>query len=95
MEIVDPRTLYPLDVDTILESVKKTGKLVIAEEGVVTCGVGAEIAALAAEHAFGYLDAPILRVGTPHVSYPFNQGLEWKAIPDEGDVIAAGRKAVG
>lgn len=95
VEIVDPRTLYPLDIDTIFGSVKKTGKLVIAEEGVVTCGVGAEIAALAAEHAFGYLDAPILRVGTPHVSYPFNQGLEWEAIPDEGDVMAAVRRVVG
>ncbi|SDP47720.1 alpha-ketoacid dehydrogenase subunit beta [Desulforhopalus singaporensis] len=95
VEIVDPRTLYPLDTETILQSVKKTGRLVTAEEGVMTCGVGAELAALIAEKAYDCLDGPIVRVGTPHVNYAYNQEMEWATIPDEQDLVRAVKKAIG
>ena len=95
VEVVDPRTLYPLDTETILASVAKTGRLVTAEEGVVTCGIGAELAALISERAYDCLDGPIVRVGTPHVSYAYNQAMEWATIPDEQDILAAINKAMG
>ncbi len=95
IEVIDPRTLYPLDIETILASVIKTGRLVTAEEGVLTCGVGAELAALIAERAYDCLDGPIVRVGTPHVPYAYNQAMEWATIPDEEEVVAAVKKAVG
>jgi len=89
IEVIDPRTLRPLDQETILESVKKTGRLIVADEGPVTCGIHAEIAALAAEKAIGYLQAPILRVGSPDTPVPFSPPLEKIYIPDEEDIIAA------
>ncbi len=95
VEVVDPRTLYPLDTETILASFKKTGHLVVAEEGVITCGVGAEISAMVAEGAYEYLDGPVVRVATPHVSYPYNQAMEWRLIPDEENIKAAVKKALG
>jgi len=76
VEIVDPRTLSPLDEDTILDSVKKTHKLVIVHEEVKLAGSGAEIAAMVAEQAFDYLDAPILRVAAPFSPVPFAPSLE-------------------
>lgn len=89
IEVIDPRTLYPLDIDTILNSVKKTGRLVIAHQAVRYCGVGAEIAAQVQEHAFDYLDAPIQRVATPHVIIPVNRTLEQSLFPQEEQVIQA------
>jgi len=95
VEVIDPRTLYPLDIDTIVASVKKTGRLVTAEEGVLTCGIGAEIAALVTEQAYEYLDGPVTRVGTPHVSYAYNQEMEWATIPDEQNVRVAIKQTMG
>lgn len=89
VELVDPRTLYPLDLATILGSVRKTGRLVIAEEAHLTCGAGAEIAAQAAEHAFGALKAPIVRVATQDLPHPFSPPLEKAMAPDEQAIAAA------
>jgi pyruvate/2-oxoglutarate/acetoin dehydrogenase E1 component len=87
VEIVDPRTLSPLDEDTILDSVKKTHKLVIVHEEVKFAGSGAEIAAMVAEKAFDYLDAPILRVAAPFCPVPFAPSLEEEFIPSEEKII--------
>lgn len=89
IEVVDPRTLRPLDKDSILRSVKKTGRLIVADEGPVTCGVSAEISATVAEEAVEYLQAPILRVGSPDTPVPFSPPLEKIYIPDEEDVREA------
>jgi len=89
LEVIDPRTLRPLDQETILDSVKKTGRLIVADEGPVTCGIQAEIAALVAEQAVEYLQAPILRVGSPDTPVPFSPPLEQIYIPDEEDIKAA------
>ncbi len=89
IEVVDPRTLRPLDKDSILGSVKKTGRLIVADEGPVTCGVSAEISATVAEEAIEYLQAPILRVGSPDTPVPFSPPLEKIYIPDEEDVREA------
>jgi len=87
VEVVDPRTLRPLDIDTIVTSVEKTGKLIIAHEAMKTCGVGAEIAALVQERAFDHLDAPIQRVATPDVIIPVNRALERSVLPQEGTIV--------
>jgi pyruvate dehydrogenase E1 component beta subunit len=76
LEVIDPRTLTPLDRDAILESVKKTGRLVIADEDNKTCGVAAEISALIAEEAVDFLKAPILRNCSPDTPVPFSPPLE-------------------
>jgi pyruvate/2-oxoglutarate/acetoin dehydrogenase E1 component len=89
VEVIDPRSLRPLDIDAIIESVEKTGKLVVAHEAMKTCGVGAEIAALVQERAFDHLDAPIQRVATPDVIIPVNRTLERFVLPQEDNVIAA------
>ena len=89
VEVIDPRTLRPLDIDTIIESVKKTGRLVVVHEAMKTCGVGAEIAALVQEKAFDYLDAPIKRVATPDVIIPVNRNLERMVLPQEEQIVEA------
>ena len=89
VEVIDPRTLRPLDIETIIESVKKTGRLVVAHEAMKTCGVGAEIAALVQEKAFDYLDAPIKRVATPDVIIPVNRNLERIVLPQEEQIVEA------
>jgi len=94
VEVVDPRTLYPLDEDGIINSVKKTHRLVIVHEEVKFAGSGAEIAAVVAEKAFDYLDAPILRVAAPFCPVPFSQPLEQAYIPSEAQVIEAVKKAM-
>jgi acetoin:2,6-dichlorophenolindophenol oxidoreductase subunit beta len=88
-EVVDPRTLYPLDEAGIIESVKKTHRLVIVHEEVKFAGSGAEIAALVAEKAFDYLDAPILRVAAPFCPVPFSQPLEKAFVPSEEALMKA------
>jgi pyruvate/2-oxoglutarate/acetoin dehydrogenase E1 component len=85
-EILDLRTIVPLDRDAIIESVKKTGKLIVADEAHERCGVGAEIAADIAEDIFYYLDAPCGRVNTPNVPLPFSPALEFPLIPSEEKV---------
>jgi pyruvate dehydrogenase E1 component beta subunit len=89
VEIVDPRSLSPLDIDTITASVKKTGKLVVAHEAIKTCGVGAEVVALVQEQVFDYLDAPIQRVATPFAIFPVNRNLERMLLPQEEHIIKA------
>lgn len=92
IEIIDPMTLRPLDKGAILESVKKTGRLIVADEGPVTCGVSAEISAMVAEEAIEYLQAPVIRVGSPDTPVPFSPILEKIYIPDEEDVREAVNK---
>ena len=94
LEVVDPRTLYPLDMETIVASVKKTHRLVIVHEEVKFAGSGAEIAAQAAEDAFDYLDAPILRVAAPFCPVPFSPTLEAAYIPSEQQLIDAVKKVM-
>jgi len=89
VEVVDPRTLSPLDEDIILESVKKTHRLVIVHEEVKFAGSGAEIAAMVAEKAFDYLDGPILRIAAPFSPVPFSPSLENEFIPSEEKIIEA------
>ncbi len=93
VEVVDLRTLKPLDKETVLTSVRKTGKLLIVHEDNITGGVGAEVAALVAEHAFEHLDGPISRLCGPDVpTMPFSQNLEDAYMPDTGKVVQALRK---
>ena len=88
-EIVDPRTLVPFDKETVLTSVKKTGKVVIAHEAPKTGGFGGEIAAIISEEGFDYLDAPIMRVGAPYTPVPFSPSLENAYMPDAEKVVSA------
>ena len=88
-EVVDPRTIVPLDIDAIIDSVKKTHALVIVHEAVKQGGFGAEIAAQVAEQAFDYLDAPIVRIGAPFTPVPFAPPLEQAFIPNEDSIIKA------
>jgi pyruvate/2-oxoglutarate/acetoin dehydrogenase E1 component len=88
-EVIDPRTLRPLDLDTILASVRKTNRCVVVEEGWPHGGVGANLAALIQEQAFDYLDAPITRVTGADVPMPYAKNLEQIAFPHEPEVIDA------
>jgi pyruvate dehydrogenase E1 component beta subunit len=90
-EVIDPRTIRPLDIKTIVESVKKTNRVVIAEESHPFAGVGAEISAEINERAFDYLDAPVKRVSGVDVPMPYAKNLEQLAIPDVAEIIAAVR----
>jgi pyruvate dehydrogenase E1 component beta subunit len=90
-EVIDVRTLRPLDTDTIVESVKKTGRAVTVEEGWQQSGVGAEIAARIMEHAFDYLDAPVTRVSGKDVPMPYAANLEKLALPSAAEVVAAAK----
>lgn len=94
VEVVDPRSLVPLDEETILESVKKTHRVVIVHEAVKRGGVGAEIAATIAEKAVEYLDAPIVRVAAPNTPVPFAPVLENFFIPDKNRIIEGIRKVL-
>ena len=89
VEVIDPRTLVPLDEATLLGSVRKTRRLVIAHEAVKRGGFGAELAALVAEHAMDDLDAPIVRVGARAVPMPYNDALERATIPTQADITDA------
>jgi pyruvate dehydrogenase E1 component beta subunit len=94
-EVIDPRTLRPLDLDTILESVRKTNRAIIVEEGWPHGGVGANMAALIQEQAFDHLDAPITRVTSADVHMPYSKPLEQSAFPHEEHVIEAAKAIVG
>jgi pyruvate dehydrogenase E1 component beta subunit len=91
-EVIDPRTIRPLDIDTIVESVKKTNRVVVAEESHPFCGVGAEISSEIMERAFDYLDAPVKRVSAADVPMPYAKNLEELAIPDVDKLVAAVRE---
>ena len=92
IEVVDPRSLVPLDRETLMGSVKKTGRLLIAHEANMTGGIGGEIAAIAAKEAFGYLDAPIERVCAPDTPVPFSPPLEKFYIPKKEDIVNTAKK---
>jgi pyruvate dehydrogenase E1 component beta subunit len=94
VEVIDPRTLVPLDLETIVESVRRTHRLVVAHEAVLHGGFGAELAAQVQEAAFDELDAPIGRVGAPFAPVPFSPGLEDAYLPGRAEVAAAVRAAV-
>ncbi len=93
-EVVDPRTLKPLDLETIVTSVKKTGRLVVVEEGWRFAGMGAQIAESVYARAFDYLDAPIVRVTGEEVPMPYTRPLEDAAIPDRSRVVAAVKRVL-
>jgi pyruvate dehydrogenase E1 component beta subunit len=94
VEVVDPRTLTPLDRQAIMRSVRKTGRVIIVCEDCKTAGVGAEIAASIAEEAVDYLDAPIKRLAEPDTPIPFSPPLEQSVIPNEKTIVNAVREVV-
>ena len=94
-EVIDLRTLRPLDVETIVASVKRTNRLLSVEEGWPVCGIGAELAALMMEHAFDWLDAPVVRVTGKDVPMPYAANLERMAVPQVEDVVEAARALCG
>ena len=87
VEVIDPRTVKPLDIDTIVESVKKTNRLVIAEESHSFASVGAEISHQVMEHAFDYLDAPVKRISTAEAPMPYAKNLEDLALPSTPKIV--------
>jgi pyruvate/2-oxoglutarate/acetoin dehydrogenase E1 component len=94
VEVIDPRTLDPLDAKTILDSVKKTGRLIVADEDYKTCGVGSAISAMAAEEAIWCLKAPILRICPKDTPVPYAPALEKVFVPNVNDLIDAIRKVM-
>jgi pyruvate/2-oxoglutarate/acetoin dehydrogenase E1 component len=95
VEVVDPRTLLPLDEDALVASVKKTNRCVVAHEAVVRMGFGAEVAAVIQYQAFDWLDAPIERVGSKFTPLPFAPVMEQFVVPHASDVLDAVRRTVG
>jgi pyruvate/2-oxoglutarate/acetoin dehydrogenase E1 component len=94
VEVVDPRTLVPLDTETILTSVRKTSRVIVAHEAHKRLGPGAEIAAIIAEEAIGYLDGPIVRVAARNVPLPYSPELENYVLPQTQDIVEAARGLV-
>jgi pyruvate dehydrogenase E1 component beta subunit len=92
VEVIDPRTIRPLDIETIINSVKKTNRVVVAEESHAFCGVGAEISAQIMEHAFDYLDAPVRRLSGADAPMPYAKNLERLALPDVERIVKAVRE---
>ncbi|MBM4339328.1 MAG: alpha-ketoacid dehydrogenase subunit beta [Deltaproteobacteria bacterium] len=93
-EVIDLRSLVPLDLDSILQSVRKTNRVVIVHEGCRRNGIGAEISSLIQEEAFDFLDAPVERVGSLNVPIPYAEPLEKAVIPDEEDIVTAVKKVL-
>ena len=94
IEVIDLRTLSPLDINTILDSVRKTGHLLTVEEGNRSIGVGAEISARVVEEAFDSLDAPIRRLAAKDVPMPFSRNLERAVLPDTEKIISEVKKLI-
>ncbi len=94
VEVIDPRTLFPLDIETILKSVRRTGRLVVADEARNTCSAASHIAAVAAEEAFEHLRAPICRVTVPDLPIAYSPPLEQTMVPDAARVAAAVQRVV-
>ena len=94
-EVIDVRTLQPLDLATIVESVKRTSRLIIASDDIKTGGVGSEISAAVIENAFDYLDAPIMRVACPDTPIPFSPPLEQQYMPNADKIVQAADQIIG
>jgi len=94
VEVIDPRTLVPLDKETILSSVKKTGRVLIVHEACERAGFGAEVAAILAKEAFDYLDAPIERLGAKNTPMPFSPNLEDFVMPKIDDIVDRVRRVI-
>ena len=94
-EVIDPRTIQPLDSNTIIESVKKTGRLIIASDDVKSGGIGSEIAAIVVEEAFDSLDAPILRVASAGMPIPFSPPLEQAYMANAQKIMEAAKRLIG
>ena len=92
LEVVDLRTLLPLDQEAILESVRKTSKVIVLHEATKTGGIGAEISALISEYCFDHLDGPILRIAAPDTPVPYSPPLEEFFLPKVDDVLRAARQ---
>jgi pyruvate dehydrogenase E1 component beta subunit len=95
VEVIDLRTLVPMDARCVLDSVRRTGRLVVAQEAVRRGGVASDVAALVAEQAFDALRAPIVRVAGRNTVIPFNLALERASIPQVEDVVAGIRSVIG
>jgi len=95
VEVIDLRTLAPLDIETVLNSVKKTGRAIIVEEGHKKVGMGAEISSTITEQAFDYLDAPVKRVAALDIPAPFSKVLEDRVRPKLEDILEAARDIIG
>ena len=95
VEVIDPRTLVPLDIETILTSVRKTGRLVVAHEAVERGGFGGEIASQVQERAWDSLKGPVRRVAAMNTPVPYAKGLETEMLPQRKDVVAAVKAAMG
>lgn len=91
-EVIDPRTIAPFDLETVVSSIRRTNRCVVVHEACVTGGIGAEIAARVTEGAFDWLDAPVLRVGNPDLPIPYNDTLERAVIPDAARIVEAARR---
>lgn len=94
VEVVDPRTLVPFDRETILESVRKTRRLLVVDEAYLTCGIQAEILALVSERAFNVLESPPRRIGNPGFPVPYAPSLEEMVLPNKAKIVAAVRQMV-
>jgi pyruvate dehydrogenase E1 component beta subunit len=94
-EVIDPRSISPLDIECIVQSVKKTSRLIIVHEAVEQGGVGAEIAAAVQQHALYYLDGPILRIAAPFAPVPASPSLEKRFLPTQIRIVEAARKLMG
>jgi pyruvate dehydrogenase E1 component beta subunit len=94
VEVIDPRTVSPLDIAAIADSVKKTGRLLVVHEAVEQGGIGAEIIARAQQETFYYLDSPILRVAAPWAPVPASPTLEKEFVPNKARIIEAVRKMI-
>ena len=95
VEVIDPRTLRPLDEETILASVRKTSRALVVHEAVKFGGIGAEISAIIMEEAFDYLDAPVMRLAEPDTPIPFSPPLENHVIPNEELIIKTVKEIMG
>jgi pyruvate dehydrogenase E1 component beta subunit len=92
LEVIDPRTIVPLDTKSILSSIEKTSRLIIVDEDYRNCSFSSEVAALAADEGYKYLSAPVKRITTPNVPIPYNPKLEKHILPDASKIISTAQK---
>ncbi|TMC18830.1 MAG: alpha-ketoacid dehydrogenase subunit beta, partial [Chloroflexi bacterium] len=94
-EVIDPRTMYPLDRDTLIDSAKKTSRVIVVDEGYERYGVTAEIASVISDGAFYFLDAPVKRMGAMNVPVPFSPALEDLTVPTADSVMEVAKTLCG